>query len=79
MVVAYGKFSWQVLKNAAISTVKINTMVIFLLCGATCFTGVFLGIGGGEVVTGFVLGLGLGKWGVFWVMMAIVFCPWNVH
>lgn len=73
MVVAYGKFSWQVLKNAAISTVKINTMVIFLLCGATCFTGVFLGIGGGEVVTRFVLGLGLGKWGVFWVMMAIVF------
>ena len=73
MVVAYGKFSWQVLKNAAINTVKINTMVIFLLCGATCFTGVFLGIGGGDVVTEFVLGLGLGKWGVFWVMMAIVF------
>jgi tripartite ATP-independent transporter DctM subunit len=73
MVVAYGKFSWAVLKNAAISTVKINTMVIFLLCGATCFTGVFLGIGGGDVVTGFVLGLGLGKWGIFWVMMAIVF------
>ena len=73
MVIVYGKFSWEVLKKAAINTVRINTMVIFLLCGATCFTGVFLGVGGGDVVTGFVLGLGLGKWGIFWVMMAIVF------
>ncbi|MBI9090277.1 MAG: TRAP transporter large permease subunit [Desulfobacterium sp.] len=73
MVIAYGKFSWAILKKAALNTARINTMVIFLLCGATCFTGVFLGIGGGEVVTGFVLGLGFGKWGIFWVMMAIVF------
>jgi len=48
-------------------------MVIIILCGATCFTGVFLGIGGADVVTDFVMGLGLGKWGTFWVMMAIVF------
>ena len=48
-------------------------MVIIILCGATCFTGVFLGIGGGDVVTDFVMGLGLGKWGTFRVMMAIVF------
>jgi len=43
-----------------------------ILCGATCFTGIFLGVGGGDVVTDFVMGLGLGKWGTFWVMMAIV-------
>jgi len=33
----------------------------------------FLGVGGGDVVTSFVLDLGLGKWGTFWDMMAIVF------
>ncbi len=44
-----------------------------ILCGATCFTGIFLGVGGGgDVVTDFVWVLGLGKWGTFWVMMAIV-------
>ena len=73
MVVAYGKFTWRGLYEAVIQTAKTNTMVIIILCGATCFTGVFLGIGGGDVVTDFVKGLGLGKWGTFWVMMAIVF------
>jgi tripartite ATP-independent transporter DctM subunit len=73
MVIAYGKFTWRGLYEAVIQTAKTNTMVIMILCGATCFTGVFLGVGGGDVVTSFVLGLGLGKWGTFWVMMAIVF------
>jgi tripartite ATP-independent transporter DctM subunit len=73
MVIAYRKFTWKGFQDAAIKTAKTNTMVIFLLCGATCFTGVFLGIGGGDVVTDFVLGLGLGKWGTYAVMNAIVF------
>jgi tripartite ATP-independent transporter DctM subunit len=73
MVIAYRKFTWQGLYKAVIQTAKTNTMVIMILCGATCFTGVFLGIGGGDVVTDFVMGLGWGKWGTFWVMMAIVF------
>jgi tripartite ATP-independent transporter DctM subunit len=73
MVIAYRKFTWQGLYKAVIQTAKTNTMVIMILCGATCFTGVFLGVGGGDVVTNFVMGLGLGKWGTFWVMMAIVF------
>ena len=73
MVIGYGKFTWKGLYQAAIQTAKTNTMVIIILCGATCFTGVFLGIGGGDVVTDFVTGLGMGKWGTFWVMMLIVF------
>jgi tripartite ATP-independent transporter DctM subunit len=72
MVLAYRKFTWRGLYNAVMQTAKTNTMVIMILCGATCFTGIFLGVGGGDVVTDFVLGLGLGKWGTFWVMMAIV-------
>ncbi len=72
MVLAYGKFTWRGLYKAVMQTAKTNTMVIMILCGATCFTGIFLGVGGGDVVTDFVLGLGLGKWGTFWVMMAIV-------
>jgi tripartite ATP-independent transporter DctM subunit len=73
MVIAYRRFSWRGLYQAVIQTAKTNTMVLMILCGATCFTGVFLGVGGGDVVTDFVLGLGLGKWGTFWVMMGVVF------
>jgi len=73
MVLAYRKFTWQGLYQAAVSTAKASTMVLIIVVGASCFTGVFLGIGGGKVVSNFVLGLGLGKWGIFWVMMLIVF------
>jgi tripartite ATP-independent transporter DctM subunit len=72
MVVGYGKFTWKSLYEAVVQTAKTNAMVIIILCGATCFTGVFLGVGGGDVVTDFVNGLGLGKWGTFWVMQLIV-------
>jgi len=73
MVIAYRKFTWTSLVDAIKKTTQTSTMVVFLLCGATCFTGTFLGAGGEQVVTDFILGLGLGKWGTFWVMMGIVF------
>ncbi|MGC9323253.1 MAG: TRAP transporter large permease [Desulfomonilia bacterium] len=72
MVLGYRKFTWKGLYQAVMQTAKTNAMVIIILCGATCFTGVFLGVGGGDVVTDFVNGLGLGKWGTFWVMQLIV-------
>jgi len=72
MVLAYRRFTWRGLYEAVLATAKITSMVIILLCGASCFTGVFLGIGGGEVVTSFLLGMGLGKWGTYAVMMLIV-------
>ncbi len=73
MVVAYRKFTWNGFYKACLQTAKTNAMVIFILCGASCFTGVFLGIGGGEVVTEFILGSGFGKWTIFAFMMVIVF------
>ncbi len=72
MVMAYRRFTWKGLYDAVLATAKISSMVIILLCGATCFTGVFLGIGGGDVVRGFLMGLGFGKWGIYAVMMLIV-------
>lgn len=73
LVLAYGKFSWQALQQAVVKTARTSTMVLIVLVGATCFTGVFLGNGGGDVVTKFVLGLGFGKWGTFVIMQIIVF------
>jgi tripartite ATP-independent transporter DctM subunit len=73
MTVAYGKFSWRGLYSALAQTGKTTSMVIVILVGATCFTGVFLGLGGGDVVEDFILSIGLGKWGTFVVMMAICF------
>jgi tripartite ATP-independent transporter DctM subunit len=73
MTVAYGKFTWKGLITAVVNTSKTTSMVIIILACAACFSGVFMGSGGGMVVKGFIYGIGFGKWGTFIVMMVILF------
>jgi tripartite ATP-independent transporter DctM subunit len=73
MTVVYGKFTWSGLKTAVINTSKTTSMVIIILACAACFSGVFMGSGGGDVVKEFIYGIGFGKWGTFIVMMVILF------
>lgn len=72
LTVLYGRFSISMLKEVTFSTAKTVSMVMLILVGATCFTGVFMGIGGGKVLSEFILGLGFGKWGTFWAMLCII-------
>jgi len=73
LTIVYGRFSWAMLREVTLSTAKTVAMVMVILIGATCFTGVFMGTGGGKVVSTFILGLGLGKWGTLIAMMFVVF------
>jgi tripartite ATP-independent transporter DctM subunit len=73
MTAAYGRFSWNMFKETTFSTAKTVSMVMIVIVGVTCFTGVFMGMGGGKALTSMMLGLGLGKWGTFFVMNVIVF------
>jgi tripartite ATP-independent transporter DctM subunit len=73
MTLAYGKFTWKGLTQAVVNTAKTTSMVIIILVGASCFAGVFMGSGGDEVVRDVILGIGLGKWGTFVIMMIILF------
>jgi tripartite ATP-independent transporter DctM subunit len=74
LMVVYGEFSWKALKECIWSTARTNCMVMTIIVGATVFTGVFLGLGGGQVVTDIIRAFGfLGKWGMFGIMMFIVF------
>lgn len=73
LTACYGRFTIKGLYDAVTQTARTTTMVIIILVGATCFTGIFLGVGGGDVVEEFILGIGYGKWGTFVVMMLICF------
>ncbi|MGD1973663.1 MAG: TRAP transporter large permease subunit [Desulfobacterales bacterium] len=73
MTLAYGKFTWSGLKTAVVNTAKTTSMVIIILVGAACFSSIFMGSGGGEVVKDFIVGIGFGKWGTFIIMMIILF------
>lgn len=73
LVVVYRKFSWKLLAEALYATAKTASMVLFVVVGATAFTGVFVAFGGTRIVSDFVNGLGLGAWPTFLIMMVIVF------
>ncbi|MBO7048932.1 MAG: TRAP transporter large permease subunit [Spirochaetia bacterium] len=73
LYIAYGKFSWRGLWNILYDTAKTVSMVFIVMMGASLFTAVFMGLGGGKFIEGLILGIGLGKWGTFAVMMLICF------
>ncbi len=72
LMVLYGKFSWVTFKNCLFQTGRTVTMVLVIIVGASCFTAVFLGMGGGKTIVDAMLGLGLGKWGTYFLMMFIL-------
>lgn len=74
LMVVYGEFSWKALADCVWSAAKTNCMVMTIIVGATVFTGVFLGLGCGQVVTDIIRAFDfLGKWGMLGIMMFIVF------
>ncbi len=74
LMVIYRRFTWSTFIDCVHSAFRTNAMVMTTLIGATIFTGVFLGLGGGKVVTDLILHFDfMGRWGVFAVMMVITF------
>jgi len=72
MMIAYGKFSWQTLLNIMVQTGKTTTMVMIILIGATCFTAVFLGLGGGSTMVSALMNVSSSKWVIYSLMMIIL-------
>lgn len=51
------RLSWQLLKDAALRTVTVNGMIMWILFGAFIFAATFIQTGGPAVVKDFILGL----------------------
>lgn len=74
MTIAYRRFSWKMFKEVVLATGRTVSMVMIILVGASCFTGVFMGVGGGEVLSNLIITLGMGnKWLILFIMMIIIF------
>jgi len=67
------KITWQVIKEANYQTMKVTAMVMMLFIGGKFFASVFLGAGGGDVVSNLLVGSGINRWVSFVIMMVIVF------
>ncbi len=73
LAVVNKKFNWTVLRESAYSTMSTTAMVMMLFIGGKFFSTVFLSMGGGDVVADVLVGSGMSKWMVLFIMMAIVF------
>ena len=73
LTIAYGRFSWKVLKDCALLTMRACGFIFVIVTMAVAFTAVFLGGGGREVMQDIIMAAPGGKWGVFAVIMFIIF------
>ena len=73
LAICYKQFSLKMLYESLIDTAKTTAMVFIILFGAAAFTGVFMSLDGDQIISNWVLGMGIGKWGAFAIMMVIVF------
>jgi len=73
LAVANRRFNRSVLKETARQTLIISAMVMAIGATAYAFVGIFIRAGGEEAVTQIIMGAPGGKWGVFAMIMFMVF------
>lgn len=73
LALAYRRLNWETQKAVMLETVRVATMALLIGWSASMFTGVFLRLGGGEVIANMVMAAPFGKWGAFGLIMLVVF------
>jgi tripartite ATP-independent transporter DctM subunit len=68
----YRTITWKSFKDNCYLTLRITAMIIFIAIASNIFTGAFLNAGCGQVITDLLLGMGLGRWGIFIMLLIII-------
>ena len=66
------RMNWENLRAAAMTTLRVTGMVLWIIFGATLFVGFYVVNGGQEFVNASIIGTGLGPYGILVLMMAIL-------
>ncbi len=66
------RLSWKDTVQAAVNTIKATGMVMWTMFGANIFIALYIMVGGGDFVNVMLVGSGLNRWVVIWIMMGIV-------
>jgi tripartite ATP-independent transporter DctM subunit len=69
----YGKLNIRMLKETGYSALKISTFIMWLVLGAKFFMSTFNKLGGGDLISGFLLGMDVGPNMLLLVMLALIF------
>jgi len=66
------RLTWDNVRAAAITTLRVTGMVLWIIFGATLFVGFYVVNGGQEFVNETIIGTGLGPYGILILMMVIL-------
>ena len=73
LAIVYRKFSWGLIRQACIETLRVSVFVVFIAALSYAFVGIFMSAGSGAVVANAILSVPGGRWASFAVIMLIVF------
>ncbi|MEO9897660.1 MAG: TRAP transporter large permease subunit [Paracoccaceae bacterium] len=73
ITILYRQFSFKMLIEAAKKTVITTSVVLFVMIGATCFSAVFKGVGGDDLVEAGIMAFGTEPYTVLAVVMVAIF------
>jgi tripartite ATP-independent transporter DctM subunit len=69
LTIFYRRFTMAIFMNALMATLRITSMIMMILLAGNMFTGVFAGTGGMAVVQNLIDALGLGPWGLLFLVL----------
>jgi len=69
LVAANGRLTRGHISRVAVLTVRNTTAVLFLAIGATCFSAVFRGVGGEDLIVSWLENMQVGAWGTLIILM----------
>jgi tripartite ATP-independent transporter DctM subunit len=73
IIISYNKLSWKMVYEASMKAFKISGMVMWIIYGAFCLSGIFQAIGAVDVVKNLVQYIPAGRWGVMIFFQSIIF------
>lgn len=80
----HGRLNWQLLKDAAYTTVKVQGFMMWILFAAQAFAAVYMGMGASRMVVGLVKEYQVGWWTmligiqVVWFLLGFVIDAWSI-
>lgn len=69
----YRTLTWQLIKEACIETMKLSCMVMWIIIGASAFTGVYTAIGAPALAQQIIAGMEINRWLVLVVIQVTYF------
>jgi tripartite ATP-independent transporter DctM subunit len=67
------KLKWVAIKSAAVRTLNLTSMIVWIMFAAGAYSAVFQGLGGAQVISDLIQYIPAGRWGVFFCMQVILF------